>query len=47
MDNRTFEMSFWKDDELKMFLMGLEKNELENCGFKEDEVEYMINGFIE
>ena len=24
LDNRTFEMSFWKDDELKMFLMGQE-----------------------
>lgn len=47
LDNRTFEMSFWKDDELKMFLMGLEKNELEDCGFKEDEVEQMINGFID
>ena len=47
LDNRTFEMSFWKDDELKMFLMGLGKQELENCGFKEDEVEQMINGFQE
>lgn len=47
LDNRTFEMSFWKNDELKMFLMELEKNELEDCGFKEDEVEQMINGFIE
>ena len=47
LDNRTFEMSFWKDDELKIFLMGLEKNELEDCGFKEDEVEQMINGFID
>ena len=47
LDNRTFEMSFWKDDELKMFLMSLEKNELEDCGFKEDEVEQMINGFID
>ena len=45
LDNRTFEMSFWKDDELKVFLMGLEKNELEDCGFKEDEVDYMINQF--
>jgi len=47
LDNRTFEMSFWKDEELKMFLMGLEKEQLENCGFKEDEVEQMINGFQE
>ena len=45
LDNRKFQMSFWKDDELKMFLMGLEKNELEDCGFKEDEVDYMINEF--
>ena len=45
LDNRTFEMSFWKDDELKVFLMGLEKNRLEDCGFKEEEVEQMINGF--
>jgi hypothetical protein len=30
-----------------MFLMSLEKNELEDCGFKEDEVEQMINGFID
>ena len=45
LDNRTFEMSFWKDDELKMFLMGLEKNVLEDCGFTEDEVEEVINGF--
>lgn len=47
LDNRTFEMSFWKDDELKIFLMGLEKNQLEDCGFKEEEVEQMINGFNE
>lgn len=47
LDNRTFEMSFWKDEELKVFLMGLQKNELQDCGFKEDEVEQMINGFIE
>lgn len=47
LDNRTFEMSFWKDEQLKIFLMGLEKNELEDCGFKENEVQYMINGFIE
>ena len=47
LDNRTFEMSFWKDDELKMFLMGLEKNQLEDCGFREEEVEQMINGFSE
>lgn len=47
LDNRTFEMSFWKDDQLKMFLMSLEKNELQDCGFKEDEVETMINGFFE
>lgn len=47
LDNRTFEMSFWKDDELKIFLMSLEKDELEDCGFKEDEVEQMINGFLE
>lgn len=47
LDNRTFEMSFWKDDELKMFLMGLEKDELQDCGFKEDEVENMINGFVQ
>ena len=47
LDNRTFEMSFWKDDELKMFLMSLEKNELQDCGFKEDEVEQMINGFLD
>ncbi len=47
LDNRTFEMSFWKDDELKMFLMGLEKSRLEDCGFKEEEVESMINGFYE
>ena len=45
LDNRTFEMSFWKDDELKVFLRGLEKNRLEDCGFKEEEVEQMINGF--
>lgn len=47
LDNRTFEMSFWKDDELKIFLMGLEKKQLEDCGFKEEEVEQMINGFNE
>lgn len=47
LDNRTFEMSFWKDDELKVFLMGLEKNQLEDCGFREEEVEQMINGFSE
>ena len=47
LDNRTFEMSFWKDDELKVFLMGLEKSKLEDCGFKEEEVEQMINGFNE
>ena len=47
LDNRTFEMSFWKDDELKMFLMSLEKEKLEDCGFNEKEVEEMINGFNE
>ena len=47
LDNRTFEMSFWKDDELKVFLMGLEKGRLEDCGFKEEEVEQMVNGFNE
>ena len=47
LDNRTFEMSFWKDDELKVFLMGLEKNQLEDCGFREEEVEQMINGFAD
>lgn len=47
LDNRTFEMSFWKDNQLKMFLMGLEKDELQDCGFKEDEVENMINGFVQ
>ena len=47
MDNRTFEMSFWKSDELKMFLMSLEKEKLEDCGFNEQEVEEMINGFNE
>ncbi len=47
LDNRTFEMSFWKSDDLKVFLMGLGKEQLENCGFKEEEVEQMINGFAE
>jgi len=47
LDNRTFEMSFWKSDELKMFLMSLEKEKLEDCGFNEQEVEEMINGFNE
>lgn len=47
LDNRTFEMSFWKDEELKIFLMGLNKNQLEDCGFKEEEAEQMINGFNE
>jgi rubrerythrin len=27
--------------------MGLEKSQLEDCGFKEEEVEQMINGFKE
>lgn len=47
LDNRTFEMSFWKDDELKMYLMGLEKDGLEDCGFSEQEAEELINGFRE
>lgn len=47
LDNRTFDMSFWKDDELTMFLMGLDRDGLEDCGFKEDEVESMVNGFRE
>lgn len=47
LDNRTFEMSFWKNDELKIFLMALQKNELQDCGFKEEQVQQMINGFIE
>lgn len=47
LDNRTFEMSFWKDDELKMFLMSLDNDELKNCGFDEMETENFINGFIE
>ena len=47
LDNRTFEMSFWKDDELKVFLMSLEKEKLEDCGFSEQEVDELINGFRE
>ena len=47
LDNRTFEMSFWKDDDLKVFLMELSKQQLQDCGFKEDQVEQMINGFNE
>ena len=47
LDNRTFDMSFWKDEELGMFLMGLDREQLEDCGFKEDEVEEMINGMRE
>lgn len=43
LDNRTFEMSFWKDDELKQFLMSLDKDALWNCGFNEDETENYIN----
>ena len=45
LDNRTFEMSFWKDDELKVFLMSLNNDELKNCGFDEQETENFINGF--
>ena len=47
LDNRTFEMSFWKDEDLKVFLMGVEKDVLEDCGFRESEVEEMINGFCD
>ena len=47
LDNRTFEMSFWKNDDLKVFLMGLDKGFLENCGYREEEVEQMVNGFSE
>lgn len=46
LDNRTFEMSFWKDEELKIFLMSLDKEKLWDCGFLEDEVENFINGFV-
>ena len=45
LDNRTFEMSFWKDDELKIFLMSLNNDELKDCGFDEMETENFINGF--
>ena len=45
LDNRTVEMSFWKDDELKVFLMSLNNDELKNCGFDEQETENFINGF--
>jgi phosphoketolase len=37
LDNRTFDMSFWKDDALKVFLMGLDKEQLDDCGFTERE----------
>jgi len=47
LDNRTFEMSFWKNDDLKLFLMGLDKGFLENCGYREEEVEQMVNGFAD
>ena len=43
-DNRTFEMSFWKE-ELKPFLMNLEKEKAEICGFSENEIENLINDF--
>lgn len=45
LDNRTFEMSFWKDDELKMFLMSLDNKALKDCGFDEMETENFVNGF--
>jgi len=47
LDNRTFEMSFWKDEELKIFLMSLDKDALWDCGFSEEETEQMINGFVD
>jgi len=47
LDNRTFEMSFWKDDALKIFLMGVENERLEDFGFSMKEVDEMINGFFE
>lgn len=45
LDNRTFDMSFWKEEELKIFLMSLDKEDLFNCGFDELETENFINGF--
>lgn len=47
LDNRTFDMSFWFDDKLKIFLMGLDHSELERCAFNDLEVENLINGFSE
>lgn len=47
LDNRTFEMSSWKEDDLKMFLMSLDKVGLRDCGFKEDEAENYINDITE
>lgn len=47
LDNRTFDMSFWKDDALKVFLMGLDKEQLDDCGFTEREAQALINGFID
>ena len=47
LDNRTFDMSFWKDDALKVFLMGLDKEQLDDCGFTEREAQALINGFVD
>ena len=47
LDNRTFDMSFWKDDALKVFLMVLDKEQLDDCGFTEREAQTLINGFID
>lgn len=47
LDNRTFDMSFWKDDALKIFLMGLDKEKLDDCGFTERQAQALINGFVD
>lgn len=45
LDNRTFDMSFWKEQALKVFLMGLDKDQLNDCGFTQKQVEMLVNGF--
>ena len=47
LDNHTFDMSFWFDDKLKMFLMSLDHEGLERCAFNDFEAENLINGFSE
>ena len=43
-DNQTFDISGWKDDGLKDYIIGLDNDELFDSGFTAEEAERLVNG---